>query len=67
MISVRLRVVAVFLLFCAFVLVISTPTPKDVELSKRSTGDDVLSILASVKLVTDTVLPQIGMSDPFSV
>ena len=54
--------VAVFALFCAFALVtISTPAPKDVALSKRSNGDDVLAILTTVKSDTDNVLPQIGM------
>jgi len=58
MISTRLRVVAVFLVFFAFALVLSTPTPRD-ELAKRSNGDDVLSILTTIKSATDTILPKI--------
>jgi hypothetical protein len=62
MISSRFRIVAFFFLFCAFALVLSTPTPKDLTLYKRSTGSDVLAILTTVQLSTNSVLPKIGMS-----
>jgi hypothetical protein len=62
MISTRLRVVAVFLVFFAFALVLSTPTPRDVELAKRSSGDEVLAILTTMKQATDRILPQISAS-----
>jgi len=60
MISPRLQVVAIFMAFFAFALVISTPTPKDLALSKRSDGNDVLAILTKIKLDTDTILPKLG-------
>jgi hypothetical protein len=65
MISSRLRLVALFFLFCAFALVISTPTPKDVVL-KRSTGDDILSILTTIKVDIDVILPELGTSNLLS-
>jgi hypothetical protein len=58
MISARL--IAFFVVCFAFALVLSTPTPNDVSLYKRSDSDAVLAILVTVKNDIAKTIPKIG-------